>query len=761
MGIQNCEDFLQKMDSIFEKIKDGENFIQPDYLRDFAEKIHRARTHAGEIINTNRDLKIGIVGQVKAGKSSFLNALIFDGRDILPKAATPMTAALTKITYAEKSSAKVVFYSETDWTVIEENSGRFDEDFQRAKKNLEERKKSAVQNRFSYNGSPVDCSLTEAEIKEIERKISPQYRACKELTEMAEKDSSILSKLGTEEEISVSNLQIDLAQYVGAGGRYTPIVKWIEMSVANDLLKGIEIVDTPGLGDPIMSRSEKTKEFLMACDLVFVLSPTPQFMSNEDISLIIETLPGESINHAVLVGSKFDSAILDDSARGKQSLRSVLGRTVRKLNDSAQRVISASRRAEKSSVGGLALKRMEAEMQRQLTEDRSLYYISSILFSMSRKLSDAGDLSELEAHILSQLLDRFDGMKQEPEFLLELAGIDRLRNREFAKIRKEKENIIAERSREFIKDQAAFFAKQINEIQSEAEQILRLTETADVAGLQRKLETSERALIDMRRSIEKAFELCAVDTRKYIVDVAHQVKSLLDKHTDFAVAEGSEVETRYREESFLIFFTKEVPYNVTVFYKTANVSDVVRNLQKFVADAERNIASGLKLAIDIGEIRNKIKNVVLNAFQKADAEFDENDVLIPVELVLSKVTIPEFSVVDSEKYQNMIIEEFPTAQVRNEDISRLELRQTEILNKIAKDITAALEQKAAQVEKTLSEQSIHFTDDVKKSIVARMELLRKNISDKEGSILRYKDFLSRVAACKEELRVVGKTAGEG
>ena len=47
-------------------------------------------------------LRIGIVGQVKAGKSSFINALLFDGNDILPKASTPMTAALTVIKYSEK-----------------------------------------------------------------------------------------------------------------------------------------------------------------------------------------------------------------------------------------------------------------------------------------------------------------------------------------------------------------------------------------------------------------------------------------------------------------------------------------------------------------------------------------------------------------------------------------------------------------------------------------------------------------------------------
>ena len=47
----------------------------------------------------NKKLNIGVVGQVKAGKSSFLNTLLFGGQEILPKAATPKTATLTKMEY--------------------------------------------------------------------------------------------------------------------------------------------------------------------------------------------------------------------------------------------------------------------------------------------------------------------------------------------------------------------------------------------------------------------------------------------------------------------------------------------------------------------------------------------------------------------------------------------------------------------------------------------------------------------------------------
>ncbi len=39
-------------------------------------------------VSQDGTLRIGIVGQVKAGKSSFINALLFDGKDVLPKAST-------------------------------------------------------------------------------------------------------------------------------------------------------------------------------------------------------------------------------------------------------------------------------------------------------------------------------------------------------------------------------------------------------------------------------------------------------------------------------------------------------------------------------------------------------------------------------------------------------------------------------------------------------------------------------------------------
>ncbi len=42
-----------------------------------------------EMQDTDRNLKVGIIGRVKAGKSSLLNALIFEGVEVLPKRQRP------------------------------------------------------------------------------------------------------------------------------------------------------------------------------------------------------------------------------------------------------------------------------------------------------------------------------------------------------------------------------------------------------------------------------------------------------------------------------------------------------------------------------------------------------------------------------------------------------------------------------------------------------------------------------------------------
>lgn len=119
------------MNGILNKIctllnEDGKQLIDETPIVEFQRNIDNIQSNLAEILEEGRVLHLGIVGEVKAGKSSFLNALLFEGEDVLPKAPTPMTAALTKLSYSEVPEANIVFYSQDDWRGIERMTRQYD-----------------------------------------------------------------------------------------------------------------------------------------------------------------------------------------------------------------------------------------------------------------------------------------------------------------------------------------------------------------------------------------------------------------------------------------------------------------------------------------------------------------------------------------------------------------------------------------------------------------------------------------------------------
>ena len=281
-----------------------------------------------------RKLCIGIIGQVKAGKSSFLNAVIFDGRQLLPKAATPMTAALTKLSYSSTPQAVVHYYSQEEWSKLEQANRDFEkklsDEYEKYRKILDENSKR----KRGFNTSGSRSTASAMTIEDYERKVfrstqSEYLQAGRELAMMV-RDQSILMKIGSEEkleDISTAALMVSLEEYVGANGKYTPIVSYVELMLPDEKLRNLTIIDTPGLNDPIVSRTMITKQFLRECDVAFLLSPCSQFMDEKTIELMARRMPDSGIQNIVVIGSKLDSGICN--CKGKNmSFRDALGSSV-------------------------------------------------------------------------------------------------------------------------------------------------------------------------------------------------------------------------------------------------------------------------------------------------------------------------------------------------------------------------------------------------------------------------------------------------
>ena len=205
-------------------------------------------------------LVIGVIGQMKAGKSTFLNAFAF-GDEVLPAATTPMTASLSVITYGEKEEVVAEFYSPAEWKEME----------YRAEQEVDE-----------YAKDPETLKI----------------KAARELVQKAARLGSALSSLlGTTRSDKVDQL----IEYVGADGKYVAITKAVTLYKNMELLRGVEIVDTPGFNDPVVSREARTREFLSKADAVLLLLYAGRPFDATDREILFKTV-GSAGTGRVLVG---------------------------------------------------------------------------------------------------------------------------------------------------------------------------------------------------------------------------------------------------------------------------------------------------------------------------------------------------------------------------------------------------------------------------------------------------------------------------
>ena len=213
-------------------------------------------------------LTIGVIGQMKAGKSTFLNSFIF-GDTILPAATSPMTASLSYITYGPEKKLVAEFYTPDEWVELRNT----------AQLPIEEGQESTAQ------GSKI--------------------KAAQELVAKAGKISQLDSLLGKTKEDSFSNL-ID---YVGADGKYIAITKAVTLYYPLEYLKGVEVVDTPGFNDPIVSREERTRQFLKQADVSLLLLYAGRAFDASDRDILFKDVRNCGIGKILVGVNKYDTIV--------------------------------------------------------------------------------------------------------------------------------------------------------------------------------------------------------------------------------------------------------------------------------------------------------------------------------------------------------------------------------------------------------------------------------------------------------------------
>lgn len=728
MNYDEIKSYLKDAKQIEDSLSEYQELFDPEKLIEFKQVTKSLKRNLELVESKSRKLSIGIVGDVKAGKSSFLNACIFDGKEYLPKAATPMTAALTKITYSKEPKAIIHFYTKEDWETIEKQSSMYDEEL---KKEYDEhcKRMAALQAQsYGYTSAYVQPQSMQEFEKGYKCKSETQ-RGAKELTKMVV-DPMLLNKLGGIDEIK-GDIITQLNEYVGANGQYTPIVSYVELQVDNPSVENLEIVDTPGLNDPIVSRGICTKQFLRSCDVVLLLSPCSQFMNANTVTLMANSLPDAGVNEILVVGSKLDSGILNENIDDfllayKKSLKSYKTQFSKNL----MQVKNMGRHMD-------ILDKMNAE---------KVLFASAMCFSIDQKLGKRISLDDNEQVVYKNMHSQYKNFKD--EYFRSLGGISKVK-KALNEVLKRKTEIIEEKNGNLLENAKNGHLRILDRILQETVTSRSKLETVSAGELEKKSSMIRDTIDSSRGKLINIFDLASAKCNTKIQQILPQLTVEMGQHQRIAVEKKSHDESRSLRTGFLGLRKEIVHIHVTD--NIADTSNVIENIKLYSAKCQSYVNGELQNIFSKEEFAQKIKNVVLDAFYKSQKDFDEDDILLPLNTVLEKISVSNI-LLEFTTYIDEIDTRFRDGYAKNDEIHQLTSLQSRLLDKIEKELTNQLAKTLENITDILNEQAVKFADVIQNEFCRELEKLQNQVKEKDQYIEKYCDFAEAVREMRKQIK---------
>lgn len=722
----------------------------------------------------NKMLNIGIVGRVKAGKSSLLNAIFFKGEDILPKAATPMTASLTLLSYGN-NEASVELFSKNDIADIKKVHDAYlsikDKKLVTAKEDAIKILEKKQKREFSLPSLKRVCTLSPEQESQLEQKVdrsmlSHPTRSYFELYEgiqsnqllaqIVQGDQSIVQTLNAN---SPQEIASELNKYVGSSGANSSITKSAQLKLDIPELKDLRIVDTPGLNDPVASRSQRTIDFMSQCDVIFVVIPCSQFMSSDDVRLMINAIQEQSINKIYVIASQADTTMISDVADKNGH---IFAPSFESLSHDLQLSLSDCMQGN------------ERKALHEALSGAQVLLTSSICFSIERKLKEGAVLSENEELVLDNLKstypEAFSSKEQTLLALHQLAGVEAVQAA-VSEVRAQKDAIIKERQAAFARDQRASVERYIDHLQQKLRERQLEFETTDLSELQGSTEEITKVRSELSSDINiafgRSFSELKSDLRDYFATLARSFVNRsgtnAEQHLDVTVT----VE-HYTTSKWLIF--KE-HHTTTETTKSIDASQVRLEVQGFFSELTNSVNRTLdhvlydwidKAVVEEVNVANTqdLSWCLSHGLRARDIEQAVKTSIYELKNQLPQIDLTEFNF--GTKFTDSVQEQQSCNRFSFLFSSSVSSKSGMLYNSEATDFLSKLRELLSWFEQTFNQKCNRYLDDleqlsnkidISKSIFNKLdkqlESLQKQLSDKEGTLELYKmcsDRLSQIAS---------------
>ena len=733
----SSENYGQMLSIIYESIGQGEQIANNKVKDSFCkikDEFNQFRIGADKLLGENKVLKIGVVGQVKAGKSSFLNSLFFDGENVLPRASTPMTAGLTVLEYGEENMFSIDYYNEKEWNTFEGKAKQYDDFLQEQKGML-----------------PEGHNLSDEEIARMAN-ISEDLTSAKELVSScsgtARSKIKAQSFVETKTFSDISDLQDILADYVGAEGRYTSVVKSLTIKLNDERLKNLRIVDTPGVNDPIQSREFRTREFLRECHGVFLLSYAGRFFDSTDVNFLSGRIGSQGIGTVVLIASKFDSVLQDVGTKFPDDLVGAWEDCERQLKKQFRRNLAES----------------------DYKGDEPRFDVSSgIGYSIYNKPRDKWD--SMEEHVVKQMKQfypsNFDTIENIKETFFNLANIDVIRDNYLDGLFvKNRDRIMQSKLDGYFANVKKNITNIIDDQRSALEKHYQFVNNNDISEMRKIGDSTRRIIKVIKAEINTLANVCDDNAEKIRKNTWNSVPSLWNG----SLPTVEECVTAYRKSTFL-----GSNKTFSVSFRRIDPQKMIRTLhENFMKAADKMTSSWEKESEELLKLINGKINDIITAAERQDTEahIDADSIRHILTEVIAKMdnvrTLDLKNIIDKAKEQVVDVSQDCDISIHfgsmdeSEAREKLRIRANDkrqeitdkvkrICNSLQSELETKLDESKVAVVSVFTNRKEELVSKASSEVDKYLVQLENDIKNKESELALYGEAIKQLDIIKSKL----------
>lgn len=678
----------------------------PDPIDDIGQLAQGFAAKLARYSNEELHLSIGIMGQVKAGKSSFLNALLFEGREVLPVAATPKTANLTRISYGDTPLLTVEFYTPQEWAKIKAEADK--------------------------PGQHVEARVARDLLKMVaDNRIDVAAVLAKGRDRIAASD--------------VNGLMDKLNDFVGENGRLTALVKSTEIELPLEELKGYDVVDTPGMNDPVPSRTQKTRDYMAKCDVVFFLSRCSQFLDQSDTDLLSRQLPGNGVKRMVLVAGQLDGALSDDGYD-----RDSLADTERNLKTRLTRRATA----EMAKLAGFSEQQGRGENAALLRSLQTPIFASTYAHAFATQTPDTWGKSMLHMH--GQLTDmakaNWGGYQFTPADWTRIANFEELKTA-YNTARADKKALLQAQRDSLLPETCAELKTRletlIHAVENRADQLRK----GDVQTIEKSLQACEGRIHGIATRLSEVIDTTSAKARSSFAKLKAEIEADAQSSTELKTRSGT---TSRRESSQVSTSTwykpwtwgrKETVYSThSESYEYIAAADAIEKLVQFGNQTKASLQREFNRLVSLPSLRADLKRGLIQELDTRSEGFNPAEFRGTLEGTLNRLTLPELNL-EVGDISSAISAQF-SGEVRSADQMQA-LRDTQqrvvngLLDQLLSTFKSGVDELCRQLDSTRDSLGSKLAADLNNE----RSQLKKAFAEKEQELLVYAEIckVSRAA----------------